>query len=606
MSDLLPLLEESTTPSGVAGTPWKILVIDDDPNVHDVTALALDNFHYMECPIKIISAYSGKQAREILKSEDDIALILLDVVMESEHAGLDLVHFIRDHQHNAMVRIVLRTGQPGQAPPLEVIRNYDIDDYRSKTELTFERLIVVTTSALRTYHLLRSMAEAQARMLHMANHDDLTGLPNRTLLHDRINRALARARRIGELGAILFVDIDGFKFINDSFGHSLGDALLRTIAERLQSVIREDDTVARLGGDEFVIVLNSINSPEDALQLAEKIRGLLPLPLEVDGRSILITASIGLSVFPQDGDGSEELLKNADTALYAAKQCGKNCVQVYSREMSVMADDRVTLENALRQALALNQFELHYQPRVEIKTGLINGIEALIRWTHPVLGTIPTLRFIQLAEEIGLIVEIGQWVLDTACRQARILQDAGHGDVVMAVNISARQFHQQDLMARVQQALKDARIPATSLELELTESVLISNPEVVIKTLLNLKSIGISMSMDDFGTGYSSLNYLNRFPIDVIKIDQSFISSLQNNSEAASITRAIIALAKSLNKKTIAEGVETVEQAEFLRINGCDSIQGFYFSAAVPADDLMQLLEYRNGSGGTPFKIISA
>lgn len=596
-NDLLPLLEDTHSLIAVE-EPWKILIIDDDKQIHAVTALALDGYSFNGRPVKILNAYSAEEGRKILQSTSDIALILLDVVMESEHAGLDLVQFIRVRQRNTMVRIVLRTGQPGQAPPLDVVQTYDIDDYRTKTELTFDRLYVVVTTALRTYDLLHRMAESQQQLAHLANHDALTGLPNRALLHDRIDQALAQAKRNGKLVAFLFIDLDGFKYINDSFGHTLGDGLLQALARRLEEVTREGDTIARLGGDEFVIILNGVNSSQDVSTIANKLLLDLPLPLTVKGRSLTITASIGFSIYPLDGTEREDLLRYADVALYAAKQRGRNCVQAYMKEMTVLADERVELENALRQALSLRQFELHYQPRIEMSTGEISGVEALIRWKHPKLGNVPPLRFIRLAEEIGLIIPISEWVFSTACRQLQAWHLAGHRQLTMAVNMSARQFHEQDVVALVRDLIQVSDIPASTLELELTESILISNPEAVVVTLRELKALGVSLSMDDFGTGYSSLSYLSRFPIDTIKIDQSFTSRLTQSSEADSITRAIIALAKSLKMKTIGEGVETVEQLNFLMKSQCDSIQGYYFSRPIPAEQMTKMLSEHKPPAG--------
>lgn len=597
-NDLIPLLDDSKSYLSEEA-PWKILIIDDDKQIHAVTSLALDGYAFHGRPVQILNAYSAEEGRKILSATEDIALILLDVVMESEHAGLDLVQFIRIQQRNVMARIVLRTGQPGQAPPLDVVQRYDIDDYRTKTELTFDRLYVVVTTALRTYDLLHRMAESQRLLEHLANHDALTGLPNRALLHDRIAQAMALSKRTGNQLAILFIDLDGFKYINDSFGHTLGDGLLQALAARLEEVTRAGDTIARLGGDEFVILLNGIASSEDAARIANKLLTQLPLPLMVKGRSLLITASIGFSIYPQDGTDSEDLLKYADVALYAAKQRGRNCVQAYNKQMTQIADERVELENALRQALALRQFELHYQPRVEISTGEISGVEALIRWTHPALGSVSPLRFIRLAEEIGLIIPISEWVFSTACRQLQAWHLAGHAKLTMAVNMSARQFHEQDVVGLVRDLIQAADIPAAALELELTESILISNPEKVVITLRELKELGVSLSMDDFGTGYSSLSYLSRFPIDTIKIDQSFTSRLTQSTEADSIARAIIALARSLKMRTIGEGVETAEQLAFLRKNGCDSIQGYYFSRPVPAAEITALLSQHKPIPGT-------
>ncbi len=586
-NDELPLLDDMEAPVEAA-EPWKILVVDDDEEVHIVTRLALEEFRFENRPVQILSAESDAAARVLLRDTPDIALILLDVVMESDHAGLDLVDFVRERLHNRMVRIVLRTGQPGQAPPREVVQKYDIDDYRTKTELTFERLFVVVTTALRTYHLLSSMAAQQAHMAYLATHDDLTGLPNRALLQDRIHQTLLQLRRSGGLMALLFIDLDGFKFINDSYGHSLGDVLLQSVSERLRIGVREGDTVARLGGDEFVVMLRDIAGPADALKAAHEVLKSLLAPFEVQGRTLQLTASIGVSVHPQDGDSAELLLKHADVALYGAKQGGRNRVQIYRTELTANVKERVVLEGALRNALELGQFELHYQPRVEMCGGTISGVEALLRWHHPQLGTVSPARFIPLAEEVGLIVPIGEWVLQTACDQLKAWQAAGLKGLTMAVNISARQFHDQDIAALVRRTLAQAGLRPEELELEMTESAMISHSDQVIARLRELRAMGVSLSMDDFGTGYSSLSYLSRLPINILKIDRSFTSQLGRSSEAASITRAIIGLAHYLNMRTICEGVETGAQYAFLSDQGCDAIQGHYFSPALPPDDLLQ------------------
>ena len=430
----------------------------------------------------------------------------------------------------------------------------------------------------------------EAEMAHLVNHDALTGLPSRNLLNDRITQALAHARRSERPVAVLFLDLDGFKFVNDSLGHTVGDELLKAVAGRLADAIRDGDTVARLGGDEFVVLLPDIADAGDADAVAHGILRSLAKPILADGQSLHVTASIGVSAFPQDGHNAELLLKHADIAMYRAKDRGRNGVQRYAREMSVRTEERVKLESALRCALEREQFELHYQPQVDLKDGRACGVEALIRWNHPDFGTVSPARFIPLAEETGLIIPIGEWVLKQACRQLQAWHAAGLGNLSMAVNVSARQFHHQDIPQLVRRALVETGIPPQSLELELTESALLYNADAVIDTLRELKAIGVSLAMDDFGTGYSSLSYLKRFPIDTIKIDQSFTADLPGSKDAASITRAIIAMAQSLDMKTIAEGVETYQQLDFLSTNACDVIQGHYFSAALPVNEATALL----------------
>ena len=430
----------------------------------------------------------------------------------------------------------------------------------------------------------------EAEMAHLVNHDALTGLPSRNLLNDRITQALAHARRSERPVAVLFLDLDGFKFVNDSLGHTVGDELLKAVAGRLADAIRDGDTVARLGGDEFVVLLPDIADAGDAETVAQDVLRSLAKPILADGQSLHVTASIGVSAFPQDGHNAELLLKHADIAMYRAKDRGRNGVQRYAREMSVRTEERVKLESALRCALEREQFELHYQPQVDLKDGRACGVEALIRWNHPDFGTVSPARFIPLAEETGLIIPIGEWVLRQACRQLQAWHAAGLENLSMAVNVSARQFHHQDIPQLVRRVLDETGIPPQSLELELTESALLYNADAVIDTLRELKAIGVSLAMDDFGTGYSSLSYLKRFPIDTIKIDQSFTADLPGSKDAASITRAIIAMAQSLDMKTIGEGVETYQQLDFLSTNACDVIQGHYFSAALRVDEATALL----------------
>ena len=435
----------------------------------------------------------------------------------------------------------------------------------------------------------------EAEMAHLINHDALTGLPNRTLLNDRIAQSLAHARRVGHSVGVLFLDLDGFKFINDSYGHTLGDELLKAVAERLKRTVRGGDSVARLGGDEFVVVLQDIAGAEAAMAVAQDILQALAQPLETDGQGLHVSTSIGVAVFPQDGHSAELLLKHADVAMYRAKDRGRNGVQRYTREMSLRTDERVRLERAMRASIEQERFELRYQPQVGLRSGGIVGVEALLRWNHPEFGPVSPGSFIPLAEDTGLIIPLGEWVLHQACRQLREWRDRGHHELCMAVNVSARQFHHQDIPRLVRRAIDEHGIDPRCLELELTESALLYNADAVIETLRELKSIGVSLAMDDFGTGYSSLSYLKRFPIDTLKIDQSFTMDLPQNQDAVSIARAIIAMAQSLEMKTVAEGVETREQLNFLANSGCDAIQGFYFSPALRAAEIDHMLAEHRG-----------
>src|SRR6202521_65845 len=430
----------------------------------------------------------------------------------------------------------------------------------------------------------------EARSEYLANHDALTDLPNRNLLSDRIAQAVAQTHRTGQRVAVLFLDLDRFKLINDSFGHPAGDDLLKIVAARILATVRETDTVARLGGDEFVVVVSNLTHAEDAGVMAKKILGTLSLPLVVAGRELHVTSSIGVSLYPEDGDTADALLRSADAAMYRAKEKGRDNFQFYTQEMSIHARQRVELESALRLAVERQEFELHYQPQVNLSTGQITGLEALIRWRHPTLGMLPPARFIGLAEETGLISLIGEWVLRTACAQAVAWHAAGYPNLSMAVNLSARQFRQRDMPELVRRILIETGLAAEHLELELTESLLMKDSETIVQALRELKMIGVLLSLDDFGTGYSSLSNLKRFPIDIVKIDRAFVKDVTSNADGATLTKTIIAMAQSLKLKTVAEGVETKAQLNFMRRNGCDAIQGYYFSHPLPRDDITVFL----------------
>jgi diguanylate cyclase (GGDEF)-like protein/PAS domain S-box-containing protein len=434
----------------------------------------------------------------------------------------------------------------------------------------------------------RKRAEEQVK--HLAFHDTLTGLPNRLLFNDRLHLAILQARRRQQRLATLFLDLDRFKLINDSLGHSVGDELLRRVAERVIGCVREGDTVARLGGDEFTVLVPGISQDEDAAKIAQKILEVVRAPFEIGGREFFLTTSIGVAIYPSDGHDLENLLRNADTAMYRAKERGRDTYQLYTASMNSKALERLSLESRLRQALVNDELVIYYQPLLDLRTGRIRGAEALLRWQHPGLGLLPPAEFISLAELSGLIVPIGQWVLRSACAQVRRWQEMGFGQMSVAVNLSARQFQQADLVRHVTDALEQAKIPAASLDLEITESNAMQNAEVSISTLQDLKGLGIRLSMDDFGTGYSSLNYLKRFPIDRIKIDQSFVRDVPHDADDAAIAAAVIAMAHRLELTVVAEGVETEDQLAFLRQNQCDEMQGYLYSAPVSAEEFEKLL----------------
>jgi diguanylate cyclase (GGDEF)-like protein/PAS domain S-box-containing protein len=440
--------------------------------------------------------------------------------------------------------------------------------------------------------------EHQARIEHLADHDALTNLANRNLLGDRVSQALHHTHRTGRLLVLLFLDLDRFKDINDSFGHALGDLLLKQVAVRLQTAIRESDTVARQGGDEFIILLLDVQDLPDAINAINKVISVFSEPFMVSGHELHMTASVGATVFPSDGEDMPILLRNADTAMYEAKADGGNTFHFYSKDMSARALDQAVLESALRRAIDYGELELFYQPLVEIGSGRIIGAEALIRWRHPHRGLIEPERFIPLAEKIGLIVPIGEWVLKTACKQNREWQNAGLPTIHIAVNLSARQFAQEGLVELVDMALRESGMDAACLELELTESMAMNGAEHFMAKLRKLKAMHVRLSIDDFGTGYSSLSYLKRFPLDRLKIDKSFIRDIATNSDDAAITCAIIALAHSLDFKVIAEGVEIREQLSFLQANKCDEFQGYYFSEPLSVSAFTGLMRRQEYSGG--------
>ncbi len=427
----------------------------------------------------------------------------------------------------------------------------------------------------------RKRSEEQIRAL--AYHDTLTGLPNRLLFGDRLSLAVAQAHRQSQGLAVLFLDLDRFKLINDSLGHSVGDRLIRGVADRLTTCVREGDTVARLGGDEFTLLLPAVEREADAARVADKVLDVLRVPFALEGRELFVTASMGISLYPADGHDAETLVKNADTAMYRAKEDGRDNYRIYAHAMNATALERLALENSLRRALANEELVLYYQPLMNLASGSLHGMEALLRWQHPELGIVKPTDFIPIAEITGLILPIGPWVLKTACAQARRWQLAGHDGLSMAVNLSARQFQQPDLVAQVRRALDETGLPPRSLEIEITESNAMQNGETTVRTLQDLKSLGVRLSIDDFGTGYSSLGYLRRFPIDTLKIDQSFVRDLTDDPDDAAIVSTMIAMARTLKLEVVAEGIETPGQLAFLADHGCDRGQGYQFSPPLPA-----------------------
>ncbi len=454
-----------------------------------------------------------------------------------------------------------------------------VDDDSGASEILEATLVDITE---------RKLAEERAQSL--AYYDALTGLPNRILLSDRLSKALATARRQKHKVALLFLDLDRFKIINDSLGHSAGDLLLQEVAERLARCTRDQDTVARLGGDEFLIVLSNLKDIHDAAVAVERFMDAMTAGFVVQGHSLSISCSLGVSIFPEHGADGETLIKNADAAMYSAKDNGRNNFRFFTADINTEAVARLALENGLRSALAKKELFLVYQPQMDIASGKITGLEALLRWQHPELGLVPPNDFIRIAENGGLITAIGEWVLKTACSQARKWQDEGLTPVSVAVNVSAVQFRQAGFPETIRRVLQESGLDPHYLELELTESLLLSNADVMSSVVQQLMAMGLRLAIDDFGTGYSSLSYLKRFPVTKLKIDSSFIRDVAVNPDDAAITTAIISMAKSLDLKVVAEGVENEAQMSFLRIHQCDAIQGYYFGKPLAVNEVADRL----------------
>ncbi|MBF0358943.1 MAG: EAL domain-containing protein [Magnetococcales bacterium] len=853
---------EVNTETPVSGDPWKILVVDDDKDIHSLTNMVLRDLVVDDCGVSIISGYSGKDACRIMEESPGIAVLLLDVVMESDNAGLEAVRTIRDDLNNGFVRIILRTGQAGQAPELDVISQYDINDYREKTDLSSQQLITCVTTAIRAFRDLRTIEHLAGRLkgeremlkraqkiAHIGNwewdtvsdnisisdelsnifglkvgefggkikdyldrvhpddqvelervtreslknqqpfafehrvvrpdgtqrtvralgepffnenadgkqwmvgtvhdvsrqrdaedhlriatsvfdgvmqeveaqlsvttqvfenaiegviitdsqgkiqtvnlafstitgyssqeavgrpidfmrstdqndeatkkkwaalntgsawkgevwsrrksgeaypqwetitaisdssgaisnyvsvfhdlsdikareqllnfrtyHDTLTGLPNRELFLDRLNQSISSATRNNGKVLVLFLGLDHFKNINNSLGHGSGDLLLKSVANRFQDFIREGDTICRLGGDSFGFIIRGIHLVKDALTVIQKLLGVLALPFVINEHELFVTASSGITMFPDDGNDADSLIKYADMALTRAKTAGRDRYQFYTETMGLQANRRLLLETNLRLALDRDEFVLYYQPKLCLVADKVVGMEALVRWQHPETGLIPPGEFISVAEETGLIIPLGEWILRAACRQTKEWLDAGFSPLKVAINLSARQFREEGLLDLIKRVLDETGLPSGMLELEITESMVMDDVEEAINVLGQLRAQGISIAVDDFGTGYSSLSYLRRFPINTLKIDQAFIRDLTSDSKDAAIIESIISLAKGLDLRVVAEGVEALEQQNYLDSEGCDEIQGYYFSRPLPALAFTQFLATR-------------
>jgi diguanylate cyclase (GGDEF)-like protein len=609
----------------------RILVIDDNEDIHrdfrkvlgggldDASALAMAELALLgESPpsrmkpaFEIDSALQGQdgaaRVRQALDEGRPYAMAFVDMRMPPGWDGLETIERLWAIDPDVQVVICSAHSDYDWA---DVVARLDHSDKLLVVKKPFEAIEVIQcanalTRKWQNERIVRRQVEtleqavtartegletANKQLRHLATHDALTGLPNRVLMDDRISQSIVLADRQGQNFAVMLLDLDRFKSVNDSLGHRAGDELLKEVAQRLKGVVRDIDTVARLGGDEFVLIITPSPEPDIAQQVATRIIDAMQMPVRIAGVEIHTSPSIGIAFYPGDAATVETLLAHADAAMYSAKERGRNNYQLYMPGMNTATHEKARLESDLRIALEQKQFELHYQPKVNTATGVMHGAEALLRWWHPVRGAIPPAEFIPIAEECGLIGKIGAWVLREACRQARAWQVAGLPPLRVAVNLSPSQFRQGDIVAIIRDALAQAGLEARFLEVELTETTVMSDPEESIAILEKLSEMGVLVSVDDFGTGYSSMSYLRRFPIDKLKIDRGFINEVMSRPEDASIVRAIISLAHSLRLKVVAEGVESTEQLEFLKTLGCDQYQGFHFSPALPPSQFEALV----------------
>jgi diguanylate cyclase (GGDEF)-like protein len=556
--------------------PHTVLLIEDNPG--DARLIREMLAEDPSAPFRLHTAERLSHGLAFLASES-ARLVLLDLSLPDSH-GLDT--FAKVYAHSPQIPIIVLTGNDDQTVALSAVKT-GAQDYLVKGKLDRELLT-------RSMHYSIERKHYQLQIEHQANYDALTGLPNRSLLYDRLKQAVY-AQRMVRAVAVVFLDLDHFKFVNDSLGHTTGDKLLKDMGERLRLVLRDGDTVARLGGDEFVLILNDQTHDDVIFRAMQRINAKLNEPFVIDGKELYVTCSAGISLCPQDGTDVETLLKNADAAMYRAKEHGRNNFQFYTSEMNSMVNERLALENSLRRALERKEFVLHYQSKVDVNTGAIVGAEALLRWNHPERGLMLPDLFVPLAEETGLIVHIGEWVLREACTQNQAWRKEGLPPITVSVNVSARQFRQNILVNSVSRILAETGLDPLSLEMELTESMIMHNADAVVATLRQLTALGVQLSVDDFGTGYSSLSYLKNLPIDTLKIDQSFVRDIVAGApDHRVLARAIISIGHSLDLKVVAEGVETEAQLEYLRKHGCDEVQGYYFSRPVPPEEFRKLL----------------
>ena len=553
----------------------RVLLIEDNPGdvrlIREMLAEGDDDLFQLDCVGRL------SQGLEYLSTRS-AGVVLLDLSLPDSY-GFDT--FLKVYAHSPKVPIIVLTGHDDQTVALSAVKT-GAQDYLVKGKIDRDLL-------LRSMQYSIERKRYQEQLEYQANYDALTGLPNRNLLHDRLRQSVYAQRFVRSIG-VVFLDIDHFKFVNDSLGHNMGDKLLQKVAERLLGAVRDGDTVARLGGDEFILILNDQTGQEVIYRAMQRIINKIAEPIEIEGQELLVTCSAGISLYPQDGADVETLLKNADAAMYRAKEKGRNNFQFYTAEMNRQVNERLKMEASLRRALERNELEVYYQPRIDVASGALVGCEALLRWQHPERGLLLPERFIGLAEETGLIVPIGEWVLKSACAQMRSWQKNGAAPIAVSVNLSMRQFRQEGLAGAVDEALRHSGLDPRLLEMELTESLVMQDTEAAIRVLGRLREIGVELSVDDFGTGHSSLSYLTRLPISALKIDQSFVQHVKGtgNPDEGIVAQAIISLAHNLKLKVVGEGVESGAQFEFLKKHACDEVQGYYFGVPMPPDEFQR------------------